>query len=102
MDDESRAHFEALRHELGAVRDSLSRRFDEEALATRRHFEVVAEHLEDRIRAVAEGVAVNEETLLRFRSELDARLTARDAVVDAAFAAIRGDIGTLRRPSRRR
>jgi len=84
-----RGEFEALRQE---VRDT--------AAETRRHFDVVAEHLRHDIRGIAEGVIGLSERVDRLgtglRTEMDERFAATHAVVRVAFQEVRRDIEDLR------
>ena len=58
---------------------------------TRRHFEVVAEGLRSELRQVADGVAMNTETLERFRAETKGEFaTVRREMTDG-FAAVRSE-----------
>ena len=81
--------FEALRQE---VRDT--------AAETRRHFDVVGEHLRHDIRGIAEGVIGLSERVDRLdtglRAEMNERFAATHAVVRVAFREVRRDIEDLR------
>jgi len=63
----------------------------DEAEDIKRHFDVVAEHLDSSIQAVAEGVAVNTERIERLQSETRAgfaRVDLQFGRVDARFAGV--------------
>jgi len=63
----------------------------DEAEDIKRHFDVVAEHLDSSIQAVAEGVAVNTERIERLASETRAgfaRVDSRFAQIDSRFAGV--------------
>jgi predicted nucleic acid-binding Zn-ribbon protein len=121
VDDETRAYLDtaldALRQELrtgavetaalrqeiraGAVetatlRQELRQEIREAAVETRRHFDVVAESMRSDVRAVADGVAANSESIERLgrelRAEVDSRFTAVHAVVGVALAEVRREI----------
>ena len=56
MDTEIKHEFAAVRADLRSVKTALGQEIREEAIATRRHFDVVAESLRDDIRIIAEGL----------------------------------------------
>jgi predicted nucleic acid-binding Zn-ribbon protein len=107
VDDEIRAYLntemDALRQELrtgtveaAALRQELRQEIREAAVETRRHLEVVAESMRSDVRAVADGVAANSESIERLgrelRAEVDARFSAVHAVVGVALAEVRREI----------
>ena len=69
-DDELLRQFESLREENAAIRQENAAKHDE----TRRHFDVVAERLENRIDAVAESLAVFDEKFERRVDEVEQRM----------------------------
>ena len=104
MDAETRAYLDQA---LGTFREALSREFGtlrqevrDTAAETRRHFDVVAEHLRHDIRGIAEGVIGISERVDRLgsglRTEMDERFAATQAVVRIAFQEVRRDIVDLR------
>jgi phage host-nuclease inhibitor protein Gam len=104
VDAETRAYLDQA---LGTFRDDVSREFGtlrqevrDTAAETRRHFDVVAEHLRHDIRGIAEGVIVLSERVDRLgtglRTEINERFAATHAVVRVAFQEVRRDIGDLR------
>jgi putative N-acetylmannosamine-6-phosphate epimerase len=56
MDAEIKEEFAAVRAEIRGVEATLRAEVREEGIATRRHFDVVAESLRDDIRIIAEGL----------------------------------------------
>lgn len=79
MDQELVAYFDRrfsefkqeLKQELGQeLKQELGARIAESAAETRRHFDVVAERLMDRIQLVGEGVIGVDQKLDRFRAEV--------------------------------
>jgi methyl-accepting chemotaxis protein len=63
---ELRGEMAELRGQMGELQDEMRTA----AADTRRHFDVVAEDLTSRIQLVAEGVALSNERLERFRGEV--------------------------------
>ncbi|MGH7374235.1 MAG: hypothetical protein ACREJY_08425 [Candidatus Rokuibacteriota bacterium] len=82
--------------ETAALRQELRQEIREAAVETRRHFDVVAEAMRSDVRAVAEGVAANSESIERLgrelRSEVDSRFASVHAVVGVALAEVRREI----------
>ena len=82
--------------ETAALRQELRQEMRETAEETRRHFDVVAESIGSDVRAVAEGVAANSESIERLgrelRAEVDSRFTGVHAVVGVALAEVRREI----------
>ncbi|MGH7279024.1 MAG: hypothetical protein ACREJG_10065 [Candidatus Rokuibacteriota bacterium] len=68
----------------------------EEAVRTRRHFDVTAEHLRGDVRLVAEGVVTNAAGIDRLRGEMNERFATSETVLLAAFTEVRRDIAALR------
>jgi hypothetical protein len=105
-----RDDFGSLREEFGSLRGdfaslhgdfaSLRQEVRDTAAETRRHFDVVTEHLRHDIRGIAEGVIGLSERVDRLgtglRAEMDERFTATHAVVRVAFQEVRRDIEDLR------
>jgi hypothetical protein len=91
-----REEFGTLRGEFGMLRQEVR----DTAAETRRHFDVVAEHLRHDIRGIAEGVIGLSERVDRLgtglRAEMDERFAATHAVVRVAFQEVRRDIEDLR------
>ena len=92
-----------LRGEVGTLRGefgTLRQEIRDTAAETRRHFDVVAEHLRHDIRGIAEGVIGLSERVDRLgtglRTEMDERFAATHAVVRVAFQEVRRDIEDLR------
>ncbi len=88
-----------VRSEIVDLRSEIHRldvKVDETAVATRRHFDVVAEALRQEIRTVAEGVASNAGQLDRATAEIRAEMAAGFTVVGAAFIQVRRDLDDLR------
>jgi putative N-acetylmannosamine-6-phosphate epimerase len=56
MDAAIKEEFAAVRAEIRGVETTLRAEIREEGIATRRHFDVVAESLRDDIRIIAEGL----------------------------------------------
>lgn len=85
-----------IRAETAAFRQELRQELRETAAETRRHFDVVAESIRSDVKAVAEGVASNSESIERLgrelRAEVDSRFTAVHAVVGVALAEVRREI----------
>jgi hypothetical protein len=107
VDNETRAYLDtaldALRREIHAgagetvaLRQELRQEMRETAEETRRHVDVVAESIRSDVRAVAEGVAANSESIERLgrelRAEVDLRFTGVHAVVGVALAEVRREI----------
>jgi hypothetical protein len=90
------ANFGSLRQEFGSLRQEVR----DAAAETRRHFDVVAEHLRHDIRGIAEGVIGLSERVDRLgtglRAEMDEHFAATHAVVRVAFQEVRRDIEDLR------
>ena len=82
--------------ETATLRQELQREMRETAEETRRHFDVVAESMHSDVKAVAEGVAANSESIERLgrelRAEVDARFASVHAVVGVALAEVRREI----------
>jgi phage host-nuclease inhibitor protein Gam len=104
VDAETRAYLDQA---LGTFRDDVSREFGtlrqevrDTAAETRRHFDVVAEHLRHDIRGIGEGVIALSEGVDRLgsglRTEMNERFAATHAVVRVAFQEVRRDIEDLR------
>ena len=104
MDAETRAYLDQA---PGTFRDDVSREFGtlrqevrDTAAETRRHFDVVAEHLRHDIRGIAEGVIGLSERVDRLgtglRTEMNERFAATHAVVRVVFQEVRRDIEGLR------
>jgi methyl-accepting chemotaxis protein len=98
-----RDEFGSVREEFGSLREdfrSLRQEVRDTAAETRRHFDVVAEHLRHDIRGIAEGVIGLSERVDRLgtglRAEMDERFAATHAVVRVAFQEVRRDIEDLR------
>ena len=88
-----------VRSEIADLRSEIHRldvKVDETAVATRRHFDVMAEALRQEIRTVAEGVASNAGQLDRATAEIRAEMAAGFTVVGAAFIQVRRDLDDLR------
>ena len=98
-----REEFGTVRGEVGTLRGevgTLRQEIRDTAAETRRHFDVVAEHLRHDIRGIAEGVIGLSERVDRLgtglRTEMDERFAATHAVVRVAFQEVRRDIEDLR------
>ena len=63
---------------------------------TRRHFDVVAEHLRADLKLVAEGVVANTESIAQLRSDMARGFDENFHVMRLAFADVRRDIAELR------
>ncbi len=98
-----RGEFTELRGEVGGLRGEVSElrtEVRETAVETRRHFDVTAEALRHDVQTVAEGVAMTNERVDRFgtelRAEMNERFTAQEAMMRIAFRDVRRDIEDLR------
>ena len=113
MDDETRAYFEEMRHEFAGLRgefaglrgevgdlrresDARFRTLDEKIDRFGREAGVMAEHLLDEIKLVAEVGRGNGQAIERLRSEMNIRFKENEVVVGAAFGQLRRDITTAR------
>ena len=113
MDDETRAYFEEMRHEFAGLRgefaglrgevgdlrresDARFRALDEKIDRFDREAGVMAEHLLDEIKLVAEVARGNEQAIDRLRSDMNTRFKENDVVVRAAFGQLRRDITAAR------
>lgn len=67
MDADIREEFAAVRWEIRASETKLRQEIREEGVATRRHFDVVAESLRDDIHIIAEGLIALDAKVERMR-----------------------------------
>ena len=64
--------------DLDRLRSDLERKIETSAVETRRHFDVVMEHVMSRVQLVAEGVAMVDQKVDRLRDEMEQRFEQVD------------------------
>jgi hypothetical protein len=57
--------------DLDQLRSDLERKIESSSVETRRHFDVVTEHVMSRVQLVAEGVAMVDQKVDRLRDEME-------------------------------
>jgi chorismate-pyruvate lyase len=57
--------------DLDQLRSDLGRKIESSSVETRRHFDVVTEHVMSRVQLVAEGVAMVDQKVDRLRDEME-------------------------------
>jgi hypothetical protein len=116
VDQETRAYLDDLRRHLDARTDRLRDEIQASAATLRAelsahdlqvaeslrtelrgHFGVLIEDVRADIRAVAEGVALNNEAIGRLAAEMNARFASAEAMNRAAFSEVGRQIAELRR-----
>lgn len=64
--------------DLDRLRSDLERKIESSSVETRRHFDVVMEHVMSRVQLVAEGVAMVDQKVDRLRDEMEQRFQQVD------------------------
>ncbi len=64
--------------DLERLRSDLEEKIESSSVETRRHFDVVMEHVMSRVQLVAEGVAMVDQKVDRLRDEIEQRFEQMD------------------------